>query len=110
MVIGCGPITQPCFFIPAGNSNCVIELLNLLSDTGGEVWRRAADRSRMDRVANTRFREIMKIEHTITDVIKDKQLIFFEHVQNISETRISKQEHEWKPGGRRRRGRPSRSW
>jgi len=82
----------------------------MLEATEMDFWRRAAGRSRMEKVTNIRIREIMKVKHTIADDIMDKQLVWFGHVQRMEITRIPKQIIEWKPGGRRRRGRPRRSW
>lgn len=82
----------------------------MLKATEMDYWRRAAGRSRMERIPNERIREVMKVKHTIVDDIQDKQLIWFGHVQRMPETRIPKQVMQWKPGGRRKRGRPRRSW
>lgn len=82
----------------------------MLTATEMDFWRRAAGRSRMERITNNRIREIMKVDRTIMDDIKNKQLIWFGHVQRMPETRLPKQALQWKPGGRRKQGRPRRSW
>lgn len=82
----------------------------MLEATEMDFWRRAAGRSKMERITNERIREIMNVRHTIVEDIKDKQLIWFGHVQRMADTRIPKQIIGWKPGGKRRRGRPRRSW
>jgi len=82
----------------------------MLKGTEMDYWRRAADRSRMERIPNERIREIINVKHTIVDDIQDKQLVWFGHVQRMPETRIPKQVIQWKPGGRRKRGRPKKGW
>ena len=47
---------------------------------------------------------------TIIDDIKTKQLKWYGHVQRMEEDRLPKQVLKWTPHGRRRRGRPRRSW
>lgn len=87
-----------------------VRTTNMLEATEMDYWRRAAGKSRMDRVTNERIREIMNVKHTIVEDIKDKQLVWFGHVQRMTDLRIPKQIMQWKPGGRRKRGRPRRSW
>lgn len=82
----------------------------MLTATEMDFWRRSAGRSRMERVTNNRIREIMHVKHSIIDDIKNKQLIWFGHVQRMPETRIPKQISQWRPAGRRKRGRPRKSW
>lgn len=82
----------------------------MLITTEMDFWRRSAGRSRRDRVRNDRIREIMGVRKTITDDIKTKQLIWYGHVQRMTEDRLPKQILTWAPHGRRRRGRPRRSW
>lgn len=81
----------------------------MLEATEMDYWRRAAGKSRMERVTNERIREIMNVEHTIVEDIRDKQLVWFGHVQRMTDLRMPKKIMQWKPGGRRRRGRPRRS-
>ena len=52
----------------------------------------------------------MGVTHTIIDDIKTKQLIWYGHVQRMAENRLPKQILTWTPHGRRKRGRPRRSW
>ena len=82
----------------------------MLLITEMDYWRRSAGKSRKDRVPNDRIREIMGVTHTIIDDIKTKQLIWYGHVQRMAENRLPKQILTWTPHGRRKRGRPRRSW
>ncbi|XP_044760889.1 uncharacterized protein LOC123318344 [Coccinella septempunctata] len=82
----------------------------MLLATEMDFWQRSAGISRRDRVRNERVREIMGSKHTITDDIKTKQLIWYGHVQRMPDNRLPKQILTWTPRGRRRRGRPRKSW
>jgi len=81
-----------------------------LTATEMDFWRRSAGKSRMERVTNERIRQIMKVQGTIVDDIGTQQLRWYGHVQRMSGDRLPKQILEWTPQGRRRRGRPRRSW
>jgi hypothetical protein len=87
----------------------------LLTTTEMDFWKRSAGRSRRERVTNTnskptRIREIMGVKHTIINDIKTKQLVWYDHVQRMPDDKIPKQVLNWRPYGRRRRGRLRRSW
>lgn len=82
----------------------------MLRATEMDYWRRAAGRSRRERVTNERIREVMGVTHTIVDDIRRRQLVWYGHVRRMPEGRIPKQILDWQPRGRRRRGRPRRSW
>ena len=82
----------------------------MLEATEMDFWRRSAGKSRLERITNERIREIMEVKHTIVDDIKNSQLIWYGHVQRMAEIRIPKQIINWKPAGRRKPGRPRRSW
>jgi len=47
----------------------------------------------------------MGVTHTITEHIRTKQLIWYDHVQRMAEERIPKQILKWNPQGREKRGR-----
>lgn len=81
-----------------------------LQATEMDYWRRAAGKSRMEKITNVRIREIMGVTHTIVEDIRINQLRWFGHIQRMPEERIPKQVWEWTPRGRRKRGRPRRSW
>lgn len=80
-----------------------------LRATEKDFSRRAARRSRRERVTNERISEIMGLTHIITNDIKNKQLIWFGHVQRMKAQRIPKQVLDSQPSGMRRPGRPRRS-
>lgn len=82
----------------------------MLNATEMDFWRRAAGKSKRERVTNERIREIMGISHTLIDDIRTMQLKWYGHVQRMNDERLPKQVLTWKPPGKRRRGRPRRSW
>jgi hypothetical protein len=61
--------------------------------------------SRLDHVRNDRIKGIMDL-----DRVEEKQLVWYGHLQRMSEERWPKKIWEWSPHGRRRRGRPLRTW
>lgn len=84
--------------------------IRTLEATEMDFWRRAAGRSRIERIPNDTIRTNMEVGHTITDEIRTKQLRWYGHVQRMEERRLPKQILTWRPTGRRKRGRPRRSW
>jgi hypothetical protein len=48
--------------------------------------------------------------HDILDEITQKQLIWYGHVERMDPTRLLKIMIHWKPEGRKKRGRPRRTW
>lgn len=82
----------------------------MLMATEMDFWRRSAGRSRIERIRNERIREIMGVKSNIVNDIRTKQLIWFGHVQRMPDNRIPKKIFKWTPQGRRRRGRPRKSW
>jgi len=81
-----------------------------LMATEMDFWRRAAGKSKLERYTNERIREIMGVTHTIADEVRVKQLRWYGHVQRMPEERLPKQIFKYTPQGRRKRGRPRRSW
>ncbi|KAJ8952322.1 hypothetical protein NQ318_017216 [Aromia moschata] len=81
-----------------------------LEATEMDYWRRAAGRSRLERIKNERIREVMGIKQTIVEEIRVKQLKWYGDVQRMTQERLPKQILEWTPEGRRKRGRPRKSW
>ncbi|XP_030750470.1 uncharacterized protein LOC115878198 [Sitophilus oryzae] len=84
--------------------------LKLLEATEMDFWSRVAGKSKLDRVRNERIQNIMEVKHRITDDIKINQLRWYGHVQRMEESRIPKKILNWTPQGKRKRGRPRRSW
>ena len=52
----------------------------------------------------------MKGQDTLLDEITGKQLIWYGHVERMDPTRLPKIMINWKPEGRKKRGRPRRTW
>lgn len=82
----------------------------ILKATEMDFWRRSAGISRRDHVRNERVREIMNAEQNIVHEIMTKQLVWYGHVQRMADDRLPKKVLDWVPPGRRRRGRPAKSW
>jgi hypothetical protein len=82
----------------------------MLLTTEMDFWRRSAGRSRRERIRNERIRDIMKVNTTIVEDIGTNQLRWYGHVVRMEKERLPKQVLLWTPQGRRRKGRPSRSW
>jgi hypothetical protein len=53
---------------------------------------------------------IMKVNTTIVEDIRTNQLRWYGHVVRMEKERLPKQVLLWTPQGRRRKGRPRRSW
>ena len=75
-----------------------------------DFWQSATGRSTLERVTNELIREIMEVMHIIVDEIKNRQLIWYGHVERMPETMFPSQGINWKPPGRRKPGRPRRNW
>jgi uncharacterized protein (DUF2384 family) len=52
----------------------------------------------------------MDAQDTILDDIVRKQLIWYGHVERMDPVRLPKIMINWKPEGRKKRGRPRRTW
>ena len=81
----------------------------MITATEMDFWS-LAGRIRRERVTNEKIREIMDVKHSLVDDIKTKQLIWYGHVQRMSQERLPKQILEWSPRERRKRERPRKSW
>ena len=75
-----------------------------------DVLRRSARTSKLDRKTNEYIRGKMDAQDTILDEITRKQLIWYGHVERMDPTRLPKIMIHWKPEGRKKRGRPRRTW
>ena len=75
-----------------------------------EFWLRSARISRKDKIRNTIIKQKMNVAKSLSDDIKTKQLQWYEHVQRMEERRLPKEVMEWRPSGRRKRGRPKLTW
>jgi len=52
----------------------------------------------------------MNVTRSFLDDIKTKQLQWYGHVSRMEEGRLLKEVMKWRPPGRRKRGRPKRTW
>lgn len=84
--------------------------LKMIEATEMDYWRRAAGKSKLDKVRNEKIREIMGTKHNLTEDIRVNQLRWYGHVQRMEQTRIPRKVLDWTPYGRRKRGRPRLSW
>ena len=66
--------------------------------------------SKLDRKTNEYIRGKMDVQDIILDDITGKQLIWYGHVERMDPTRLPRIMIHWKPGGRKQRGRPWRTW
>jgi hypothetical protein len=74
-----------------------------------DALRRSAGISTLDRKVNDCSREKMNAQDTILVEIIRKQLIWCGHVERMDPTRLPKIIINWKPEGRKTRGRPRRT-
>ena len=72
--------------------------------------RRAARKSRIERIRNTEIRSTMHAERAIMDEIEHRRLKWYGHLRRMKDERISKVVHTWKIQRRNRRGRPRATW
>jgi len=81
-----------------------------LNSTEMDFWRRSGRISRKDKIMNTIIKQQMNVTRSLLDDIKTKQLKCYGHVQRMEEGRLPKEVMEWRPSGRRKRGRPKATW
>jgi len=81
-----------------------------INETEMDALRRSARISKLDRKTNEYSRGKMDAQDVILDDITRKQLISYGHVERIDPTRLPKIMIHWKPEGRKKRGRPRRTW
>ena len=75
-----------------------------------DALRRSARISKLDRKTKEYIREKMDAPDTIMNEITRKQLIWYGHVERMNPTRLPKIMINWKPEGKKIRGRPRRTW
>ena len=75
-----------------------------------DALRRSARISTLDRKTNEYIRKKINVQDTILGEITRKQLIWYGHVERMDPTRLPTIETKWKPEGRKKRGRPRRTW
>jgi hypothetical protein len=81
----------------------------IINATEMDVLRRSARISKLDRKTNEYIRGKMEVQDILDDITR-KQLIWYGHVERIDPTRVPKFMIPWKPEGRKKRGRPRRTW
>ena len=75
-----------------------------------DFWRRSAHISRKDKIRNNVIKKKINVTRSLLEDIKTKQLQWYGRVQRMEEGRIPKEVLEWRPSGRRKRGRPKLTW
>jgi hypothetical protein len=81
-----------------------------INTTETDALRRSARTSKLDRKTNEYIRGKMDAQDMILDEITRKQLIWYGHVERMDPTRVPKIMFHWEPKGRKKRGRPRRTW
>jgi hypothetical protein len=83
-----------------------------INATEMDALRRSARISKLDRKTNEYIRGKMDAQdtRTILDDTTRKQLIWYGHVERMDPMRLPKFIINWKPEGRKKRGRPQRTW
>jgi hypothetical protein len=81
-----------------------------LNSTEMDFWRRPGRISRKDKIRNIITKQKMHVTRSLLDNIKTKQLKWCGHVQRMEEGRLPKEVMKLRPLGRRKRGRPKRTW
>jgi hypothetical protein len=81
-----------------------------LNFTEMDFWRPSTRISRKDKIRNNIIKQKMNVTKSLLDDIKTKQLQWYGHVQRMEEWRLPKEVMNWRPTGRRKRGRPKLSW
>jgi hypothetical protein len=79
-------------------------------NSGLKGLRRSARISKLDRKTNEYIRGKMDAQDMIWDNITRKILIWYGHVERMDQTQLPKIMIHWKPEGRKKRGRPRRTW
>jgi len=83
---------------------------NKVTATEMEYWRRSCRVTKMDRIRNEEIKRRMGINDDVLGYIEEKRLSWYGHVRRTDRNRWISKVTEWSPIGRRKRGRPRRSW
>ena len=67
-------------------------------------WKRAARKSRKEKIMNMKIREIINVQHHIIEVIEKIQLKWFGDLKRMSNNRNPNLILEWNTEGRRKKG------
>jgi hypothetical protein len=76
------------------------------------VLKRAARKSRMERIKNEPIKDIMGVKGKpdIIDITQQKRLQWYGYVKRMPEERIPKLIMDWIPRARKKRGCPRKTW
>lgn len=83
---------------------------NKITATEMEYWRRCCLVTRRDRIRNEEIKRRMGIDKDTYTYIEEQRLIWYGHVRRADENRWIKKITDWSPIGKRKRGRPRRSF
>lgn len=83
---------------------------NKITATEMEYLRRSCRLSRLDKVPNVEIRRRIGNEKNLLEYIEEKRLLWYGHVRRSDETRWINRVTNWSPIGRRKRGRPRKTW
>lgn len=75
-----------------------------------DYLRRSARTSRLQHVTNEVIRDRLHARESVLDRIEIRSLRWFGHLMRMPEHRWPRRMFEWVPPGRKKRGRPRRSW
>ncbi|CAG9827828.1 unnamed protein product [Diabrotica balteata] len=75
-----------------------------------EFLRRSCRLTKRDRIENAEIKRRMGVQSDIIDYIEEKRLSWYGHVRRADRGRWINKITEWSPIGRRKRGRPRRSF
>lgn len=75
-----------------------------------DVMRRSSRISRLQHIPNTIIKEKMGMHEDIVDRIEERRLMWYGHLLRMERERWPLKIWNWDPPGRRRRGRPRRTW
>nr|CAH7760132.1 unnamed protein product [Callosobruchus chinensis] len=78
-------------------------IVESITTYGAEIWE-------LNEKERNKIREIIDVQETILDTIGSKCLTWYGHLERMANNRWPKKVWEWTPPGRRKRGRPPRSW
>jgi hypothetical protein len=81
-----------------------------INATEMDALRRPARTSKLDRKTSEYIRGKMGAQDMILDEITRKQLIWYGHVERMDPKSLPKIMIYWEPEGRKKRGRPRRTW
>lgn len=88
------------------NKNLSLKLMS----TEMDCFRRSTRHSKLEKIRNTIIRQQMKVQNSILDFVRYRQLEWYGHIRRMPEKRLPRQALEWIPPGKGKRGRPRFKW